>query len=493
MNVPATTPEHAAAPARDHLVQFYDDDAFLVDTVVAFLETGLHDSQPLVVIATDRHLASFREGLATRGFDVETLNEDRRLTLLDARDTLSRLMVGRQPDPDRFEQVVGSIIDARLAGRASSAVRAYGEMVDLLWQDGNTDAAIQLERLWNGLARTRGFSLLCAYRLDGFPHAAHGSPFDAVCAEHTHVRPADGYARADTDEARQREIARLQQRARALESELAHRATLERSLREAIEAQRRTQAQLEEAIHARDDFISIASHELRNPVHAIHLQILGALEAARGNAELSASRLVERVGRAHDQVGRLGRLLDNLLDVSRITAGRLDLEIEPVDLAEIVSGVVDRSRDQIGPIDIAADLTPVPGAWDRLRLDQVVTNLLSNAVKYGNGKPIRLAVTRDRDRATLRVADQGDGMDTGQMARLFARFERAVSNRRYGGFGLGLWITRQIVEAMGGSIHVESAVGAGTSFIVQLPLHNDSSTSVSRASMSPSLPAAPPV
>jgi signal transduction histidine kinase len=366
-------------------------------------------------------------------------------------------------------------------------------MVDLLWQDGNTEAAIQLERLWNGLARTRAFSLLCAYRLDGFPHAAHGSPFDAVCAEHTHVRPADGYARADTEERRQREVARLQQRARALESELAHRATLELSLREALETQRQMQTQLEEAIRARDDFISIASHELRNPVHAIHLQILGVLHAARGNAELGGAWVADRVGRAHDQVGRLGRLLDNLLDVSRITAGRLDLEIETVDLAEIVAVVVDRSRDQIGRTEVVVDLAPVSGAWDRLRLDQVVTNLLSNAVKFGNGKPICIALTDDGETATLRVADQGDGMHTEQMDRLFARFERAVSNQRYGGFGLGLWITRQIVEAMGGSIGVQSVVGAGTSFTVQLPRHNGAPSGVSKSPVSSSLPAAPPI
>jgi len=227
---------------------------------------------------------------------------------------------------------------------------------------------------------------------------------------------------------------------------------------------------LQRAIHARDEFLSIAGHELRNPLNALQLQLVGLLRAAgHGSTPLPADRVMERIGQAADDVERLARLVHNLLDMTRITAGRLDLELEDVDLSGVVRAAADRLRPQLAEGQLSLRLTPVVGFWDRLRLDQIVTNLLSNAIKYGEGKAIEVSLETDGESARLAVTDHGIGIEDERQARIFDRFERGVSRRQYGGFGLGLWIARNLVEAMGGRIGVESRVGEGSTFRVTLP------------------------
>jgi len=170
-------------------------------------------------------------------------------------------------------------------------------------------------------------------------------------------------------------------------------------------------------------------------------------------------------------VERLSRLITNLLDISRIGEGRLALELEPVDLSDLVCEVAGRFEDELSRAGSTLQLDvpgPVVGRWDRLRLDQVVTNLVANAVKYGPGKPIEVWVRTDGDRVDLAVRDHGIGIPREAQQRIFERFERAVSDRHFGGFGLGLWISRRIVESLGGTIGVESEPGQGATFTVEL-------------------------
>jgi signal transduction histidine kinase len=455
-------------PHDDHAVQFYDDDRFLVTAVSDYAHAGLSASEPVVIIATPAHREAFVERLASLGIDAGGAERNETLTLLDARETLEGFMVDGLPDAGRFQSTVGALIQRRRHGFPDVRLRAYGEMVDLLWHEANQPAALRLEALWNQLAATHRFSLLCAYAMSRFHDASHAAGFGEICDQHADVRPAGNWTLLDAVHPARREIARLQQRARSLEAEIQRRQRLEQALREALDEGHRAEARLQDALRTRDDFLSIASHELRNPLHAVHLQILSVLHAAQ-RGELTADLAQARLSRTSDSVTRLGRLLDNLLDVSRITAGRLTLELEDVDVADVVQGVVDRSREQIGTVRLSLDLEPVRGRWDRLRLDQIVTNLLSNALKYGAGRPVSIRLSGTSGAATLEVEDRGIGIDEAHRLRLFARFERGLLSHREGGFGLGLWITRQIVQAMGGTIAVNSEPGAGSLFSVVLP------------------------
>jgi signal transduction histidine kinase len=224
-----------------------------------------------------------------------------------------------------------------------------------------------------------------------------------------------------------------------------------------------------EAIRIRDEFMLIAGHELRTPIAALSLHH-ESLASTRDGTPMEKIR--ERAGKLRAQTQRLARLVEDLLDVSRISAGRLVLEREEFDLAELARETVDRMRDEFERTrtQLHVELEVVRGSWDRARLDQVLTNLLGNAVKYGKGTSVELRVYRDGDSARLVVADQGIGIALDDQPRIFKRFERAVSPRKFGGLGLGLWIASQLVEAHGGTIDVLSQPGTGATFTVVLPL-----------------------
>ncbi|WP_224248053.1 PAS domain-containing sensor histidine kinase [Hyalangium gracile] len=230
----------------------------------------------------------------------------------------------------------------------------------------------------------------------------------------------------------------------------------------------------QQAVQLRDDFLSIASHELKTPLTplSLKLQVMARLVSSEQGEELT-----QRLGRDLDgmrrQVRRLSDLISDLLDVARISGGRLRLELDQVDLASLVREVSARFEAEAeragGRLQVYVE-APLVGRWDRLRLEQVVTNLLSNALKYGPGKPIHVRAELHGERARLTVRDEGIGIDAPHLARIFEKFERAVSDRHYGGLGLGLYITRQIVRALGGAIGVESELERGSTFTVELPL-----------------------
>ncbi len=230
--------------------------------------------------------------------------------------------------------------------------------------------------------------------------------------------------------------------------------------------------QAREAIRARDEFLQIASHELRTPLMTLQLQ-LDSLMRALDRAGVHDERLARKLTMATSQTVRLARLVESLLDVSRITAGKVVLELEPLDLAELVRDVAARlqpdARKAGSRLDVQAD-GPIRGVWDRLRVEQIVSNLISNAIKYGGGKPIEVDTSVEDGCVRVRVSDHGIGIAQEAVARIFGRFERAVSARHFGGLGLGLFIARQFAEAHGGAVSVESEPGAGSSFTVVLPL-----------------------
>jgi signal transduction histidine kinase len=223
------------------------------------------------------------------------------------------------------------------------------------------------------------------------------------------------------------------------------------------------------AVVLRDEFLSIAGHELRTPLAAISLHLQSML---RSPDEMSMTRIRERIHKLIGQSDRLAALIEDLLDVTKLMSGRVELEPRDLDLGGVVKQCAERMRDEFdrAATPLQLRLASVRGRWDRARIDQITTNLLSNALKYGRGQPVSVEVSVDDEIASLAVSDRGIGIAPEDQARIFERFERAVSSRNFGGFGLGLWIVRQLVEAHGGTIGVTSQLGEGATFTVTLPM-----------------------
>jgi len=240
-----------------------------------------------------------------------------------------------------------------------------------------------------------------------------------------------------------------------------------------ITDRKRYEAELRTAIATRDEFLSIASHELRTPLTALELQLDGLWRAfERGGAGGDRERVARKLAMAIRQAERLAFLIDGLLNVSRLVSGNFQLQPEAFDLVGLVHEVVqrfDEEAERIGSL-ISVDVpVTLPGRWDRSRLDQALTNLLSNALKYGAGRPIDVSLKDAGQNVLLAVRDQGIGLASEDRQRVLGRFERAVSSSHYGGLGLGLYITHEIVQAHGGGIDIQSEPGRGATFTITLP------------------------
>ena len=244
----------------------------------------------------------------------------------------------------------------------------------------------------------------------------------------------------------------------------------------ALETLQQHNTALMEAVAARDTFIAVAAHELRNPMTPMIGQIdllLNGLRAGR----YSPKQVEQRLERVRLVMNQYLKRAATLLDVSRITSGKLRLEPSPFDLCELVREIADTfaavARHAGAQITINAPAN-IPGTWDRLATEQIIDNLVSNAIKYGAHRPVEVCAEEHGNTVCIRVRDHGPGISLEDRARIFGRFERAVgSDERRSGFGVGLWVVGQLVDAMGGTIKVGDAQGGGSVFIVDLPRHVD--------------------
>jgi signal transduction histidine kinase/CheY-like chemotaxis protein len=431
-----------------HIVQFYENDEYLSSAVAGFLADGLNVGQPAIAIATPTHRRAIHTRLQGMGLDPDQLATTGQLVMLDARETLSLFMDGAHIDQQKFRTYLSSMIE-RNPGGAKTTARAFGEMVDLLWQDGNLDGAIELEELWNDLARTFSFSLLCSYAMAGFSREAHAARFQDVCRAHTHVIPAESYTQAVGEDARSREISRL------------------------LVAERTARAAAETASRLKDEFLAVLSHELRTPLNAI----LGWAHIARDPQTDEAT-----IRHALDVIQRNAtlqvHLIDDLLDVSRIVTGKLQLTLDRVNLATVLAGAADSVRPAANAKGISLELEIDRSArfvqGDAGRLHQVVWNLLTNAIKFTPDRG-RIVVRLERagPHARIVVNDIGQGIGREFVSHVFERFRQADTSttRQHGGIGLGLTIVKYVVEAHGGVVSAESpGEGLGATFTVTLPL-----------------------
>ncbi|MGZ3459941.1 MAG: ATP-binding protein [Archangium sp.] len=229
---------------------------------------------------------------------------------------------------------------------------------------------------------------------------------------------------------------------------------------------------LDAAVRTREEFLEVASHELKTPLASLKLQLQSALRSLHGEQSLPAGKLAERLRFAERQVWRLSQLVEQMVDVTTVAEGGLHPLLEQVDLVELVRRGVEGLAAPLvradTPVVVHAE-GPVTGWWDRKLLEKVFGHLLSNALKFGQGRPVEVTVQAEGPLARLSVKDEGIGIAPEVQARLPGRFERAVSTRHYGGLGLGLWLVQKMVGVMRGSLLLRSEPGKGTECVIELP------------------------
>jgi PAS domain S-box-containing protein len=578
-----------------HFVQFYKDEEALLDEVADFMDGALRRGDAGVVIATplhrqgiDRRLQRAREAVgAEHWFPGEFI-------ALDADETLQRFMREDWPDETLFMEVIGDVLK-RASRDGARSVRAFGEMVALLFERRQQAAAVRLEELWNALSQQQAFSLYCAYPLNLFTRSEDRLAFHRVCSTHTHVlTPAMVLSDAGSME-RDMVLAQSQQKSDVLEAEMDKRTRAEATLRmrekeladfldnaaeglsrigpdgqvlwanraelellglgreeyidqpwwrfhadpeqgrkiadrmragevlynEAVrmcckdgsvrhvlvhttpvvedgqlqftrcftrdvtEQQRarevldranderaRLLRELAAANRAKDEFLAMLGHELRNPLAPI-VTTLRLMRMRGGTETLREQDVIQR------QVDHLIRLVDDLLDVSKITRGKIELRKERADIGEVLARAVEMASPLIEKRRhrLSVRLPDPPVAWvgDAVRLAQVVSNLLTNAARYTpEGGELALRARRDGRGVVISVRDNGMGIAPHMLGRVFDLFVQGErgADRAEGGLGIGLALVKSLVHLHGGRVSVRSeGLGRGSEFIVQLPLN----------------------
>jgi signal transduction histidine kinase len=232
-------------------------------------------------------------------------------------------------------------------------------------------------------------------------------------------------------------------------------------------------AELEQELKARDDFLAIAAHELRNPMTPIGAQIELLLARARNAAKVLPDEVVQGLEQLHRLIEAYMRRATTLLEVSRITSGNLRLQIAETDLSglvrQVAADLMPMAERAGSPVRLDVE-NGIVALCDRMAMEQILENLLSNAIRYGFGRPIDVGFRRDGRMIQLSVNDQGMGISEEDQARIFERFHSLRRTGPRGGFGVGLWVTRQIIHTMEGEITVSSSPGKGSVFTVRLPL-----------------------
>jgi PAS domain S-box-containing protein len=556
----------------EHAVQFYEDEAFLFRVVGAFLAEGLTAGEPAIVVATPHHREGFLQALGTHDVDLDLALSQARLIFLDAQETLATFMVDRLPDQERFMRSVGRLVEEK-GGKAR--VRIFGEMVDLLWQEGQRQAAIRLEEIWNALIGKHEVSLLCAYTMASFYRANDDHHFHDVSRAHSCTLPIERPARSLVNELGRRaeletalrealaERRRAEEAARANEAFLQgivlssedcikvldlegrllfvnavgeeifgceagallgqrytdfwqghERDVLLEAIAQAVrghgtieslhqsdkwweirvspilregrpdrilvvsrevtdrkrseEERDRLVRELDRAVKLRDEFVAMLTHDLKNPLSAIYLGaslLLRRLSEERGEDRKAIATMRRSAERAT-------RMIDNLIQDIAFEEGQVRLSKRRVDPRELLAEVLEMFLPgaQESRVLITAETRGDPGLveCDRDYVLRALGNLVGNAKKFTpEGGRISLGVERAGGAVRFFVSDTGIGIPPENHAAIFRRGFRGAQSTT--GLGLGLTISKRIVEAHGGAIGVESEVGKGSTFWFTLP------------------------
>ncbi|NUP14176.1 MAG: hypothetical protein HOW73_49715 [Polyangiaceae bacterium] len=475
-----------AAPApRSHAVQFYEEDAFLLDSVTRYLGAGLERRELLLIIATEGHRAALLPRL--EAFGANEAIRDGRVMFLDARNALSIVTDGNELNPIRFQQMIAErISDLRRGsegGRTNARVRVYSEIVDLLLKDGRLPSALRVEELWSQVKQQHELELLCAHTTTHFREEEDIGAFLDICRVHSHVIPREEFARIESKHDRWLAISILQQRARAYEREAEERRKLEEALRCAMEERIRAEEELtaclererearvlSEASEAfKEVFLSKLGHDLRNPLNSI-LVTARLMLLRREVAEASLARL-ERIVSGGE---RMERMIAQILDVARARHpdGMPIAVADERDLSPVVARIVEEARSSNPSLTI--ELTSTGGCTARVdpaRFEQVVSTLVGNAVGHGDpDRPIRVAIAALPDAIRVSVHNYGEPIDKEHVQVLLDPFHSAFPPRCGSkGLGVGLYVAERIMAAHGGVLDVESSKQAGTRFDAIFP------------------------
>ena len=462
--VPGVVPGHDVAlpPVAQwgHSVQFYGEDSSLLDELSRFIGTALVGGDSAVVIATKAHREGLAQRLQSRGFDTATAVEQGRYVALDAAETMARFMRDGWPDAGLFTNVIGSVLGQTAAvGEKTRRIAAFGEMVALLWAQGNAEAAVRLEQLWNDLARSYSLSLRCAYPISAFNREDHGDSFLKICGEHSQVIPVESYTALPSEEERFRSVTRLQQKAQALETEVAERKQVEDALR-------RIKADLEFQVEQRTAALRQLSSRLLSLQDSERRRIARELHDSLGQY-LVGLKLNAHMLRQAPEREELWSEADKLMEQCMSEVRTLSYLLHPptMDAAGFASaarwyveGFGQRSGLSV-TLDARADLDRLPDAVE-LALFRVLQEALTNVHRHSGASEAEVVVRQDAEEVILEIKDNGRGIP-----------EEVLRHFRATGAGTGVGIAgiRERVRELGGKLTLESNSN-GTLVRVAVPL-----------------------
>lgn len=448
-----------------HVVQFYSSDEFLLDGLAEWIGKALTIGETAIVIATDQHREGLRVRLEARGLDVDLAVGQQRYLALDAADTLSTFMSDREPDPSRFAKVVGRLLcqAGNPERQEQRRINIFGEMVALLWADGKIDAAIQLERLWNELAKRHDFSLRCAFPTTFFDRPEHAQLFLKVCADHSAVIPDESYTALSDDDERLRAIAALQQKARALDTEVMDHKRLRQELESRIKERTLELEGAQDRLRGLSrKLLSMQDEERRRIAFELHdstAQLLAALAINVGLLERQKNTLGPRHA---DLISENNALVQQLMTEVRALSYTLHPPtLDVIGVASALRWYVDqfqeRCRVQV-MLDVPANLERLPRDIE-IAIFRIVQESLANVHRHSGSPSATVRISRLPKEIHLTISDRGQGLSPEK--RMALSSELSV--------GAGISGMRERAQQLDGTFAVLSD-STGTTVLANLPV-----------------------
>jgi signal transduction histidine kinase len=459
-------PKPIAPSARhSHSAQFYRDDAYLIDELSRYIGAALIAGEAAVVIATKEHRQDLARQLQSRGLDITLAVKQGRYIALDAAETMAKFMHGGWPDAARFTDVADSILrPLAAAAGAHPYISAFGEMVALLWEQGNSEGAVRLEQLWNDVMRIYPMSLRCAYPIHTFDREVHGDSLLKICAEHNHVIPVESYTALITEEERHRSIIHLQQKAQALETEMMERKQVEETLR-------RTQSELENLVEQRTSALRQLTSRLLSLQDTERRRIARELHDSLGQYLVGLKLNIDML-RQTPESQQMWTEAEQLMQKCMAEVRTLSYLLHPptMDAAGFVSaarwyveGFGQRSGISV-TLDTPENLGRLPDDVE-LAMFRVLQEALTNVHRHAEASVANVLIREDAGQVILEIQDNGRGIPED----LLTLFHSGAAT------GVGLAGIRERAWELGGKLKIESN-NSGTVVRVSIPVSQNTST-----------------